>query len=77
MRAALQKLETRVSVLEKSPVPAASPCVTVADLLDVYGHFKKHNLKMGNDSQIGHQLACLKELLNIFSYQNMFNLLPY
>lgn len=43
MRAALQKLETRVSVLEKSPVPAASPCVTVADLLDVYGHFKKHN----------------------------------
>lgn len=29
MRAALQKLESRVAVLEKSPAPAAGPCAKV------------------------------------------------
>lgn len=31
LRAALQKLETRVAVLEKSPAPAAVPCAKVGD----------------------------------------------
>lgn len=31
MKAALQKLESRVAVLEKAPAPAAVPCAKVGD----------------------------------------------
>ncbi|TKS79654.1 Elongation factor 1-delta [Collichthys lucidus] len=34
MRDALQKLESRVAMLEKSPAPAAVPCAKVDDLVD-------------------------------------------